>query len=314
MEFHQVRYFLALATTLHFTRAAEMCNVSQPALTRAIQQLEFELGGPLVSRERRLTHLTELGQRVLPVLQDCYKNALAAKAVARAEDENAALRLAIVGSVDLERLAGPLGQIIADFPHAEIAVMRGSNEEILEYLKSGEASLAVSDLDLGTWERLDSWLIDREPYALVANRFHRIADDGPVSLATLVKERLICLPYCSLAHELIDMAEQDEQANPRVCQVDSLADIFTLLKLNAGVAVLPRTLELPESLVRVNSNGIGLEHDTRLYAVAGRRRGRPAQAFVNYFANRSAAPRSRKPEARVMVSRCSTEPPVAQAA
>ena len=52
MEMQQVRYFLALARTLNFTRAAEQSNVSQPALTRAIQQLEHELGGPLFHRER----------------------------------------------------------------------------------------------------------------------------------------------------------------------------------------------------------------------------------------------------------------------
>src|SRR3954465_8380463 len=46
----------------HFTRAAESCNVSQPALTRAIQKLEQELGGRLFHRERSYTQLTELGQ------------------------------------------------------------------------------------------------------------------------------------------------------------------------------------------------------------------------------------------------------------
>ena len=46
MEMHQVRYFLAVADTLNFTRAAEQCHVSQPALTRAIQQLEEETGRP----------------------------------------------------------------------------------------------------------------------------------------------------------------------------------------------------------------------------------------------------------------------------
>ena len=44
MELHQVRYFLAVASTLNFTRAAEECHVAQPSLTRAIKQLEEELG------------------------------------------------------------------------------------------------------------------------------------------------------------------------------------------------------------------------------------------------------------------------------
>lgn len=71
MEMQQVRYFVALAETLNFTRAAERCNVSQPALTRAIQQLEYELGGPLVRREGRNSHLTGLGERMLPLLRQC---------------------------------------------------------------------------------------------------------------------------------------------------------------------------------------------------------------------------------------------------
>ena len=64
MEMHQVRYFLAVAEELNFTRAAEKCNVSQPSLSRAIQMLEHEFGGALFRRERGRTHLTELGQMI----------------------------------------------------------------------------------------------------------------------------------------------------------------------------------------------------------------------------------------------------------
>ena len=71
MEMHQVRYFLAVADTLNFTRAAELCHVSQPALTRAIQQLEEELGGLLLRRERKLTHLTDFGRLIQPIFASC---------------------------------------------------------------------------------------------------------------------------------------------------------------------------------------------------------------------------------------------------
>ena len=70
MEIHEIRYFMMLSQTLNFTRAAESCNVSQPALTRAIQNLEDKLGaGPLVNRERGNTHLTELGHIMVPYFE-----------------------------------------------------------------------------------------------------------------------------------------------------------------------------------------------------------------------------------------------------
>jgi Bacterial regulatory helix-turn-helix protein, lysR family len=53
LEMHHIRYFLAVGETLNLTRAAERCNVAQPALTRAIKVLENELGGELLRRERR---------------------------------------------------------------------------------------------------------------------------------------------------------------------------------------------------------------------------------------------------------------------
>ena len=68
MEMHQVRYFLALSAQLNFARAAERCHVAQPSLTRAIKQLEDELGGALFHRERANTHLTELGRTLKPYL------------------------------------------------------------------------------------------------------------------------------------------------------------------------------------------------------------------------------------------------------
>src|SRR4029079_17272035 len=69
MDMHHIRYFLAVCETLNFTRAAEKCNVTQPALSRAIQQLENEVGGLLFRRERSLTHITDLGALLRPRMQ-----------------------------------------------------------------------------------------------------------------------------------------------------------------------------------------------------------------------------------------------------
>src|SRR6185312_471185 len=73
MELHEIRYFLALSKTLNFTKAAEACHVSQPALTRAIRKMEDELGGLLFSRERNNTHMTELGRLIEPHLAEVLR-------------------------------------------------------------------------------------------------------------------------------------------------------------------------------------------------------------------------------------------------
>ena len=75
MEMQHVKYFVTLAEELNFTRAAQRCNVSQPALTRAIRSLEEELGGQLFRRERARTHLSELGRIILPHMQEIFARA-----------------------------------------------------------------------------------------------------------------------------------------------------------------------------------------------------------------------------------------------
>src|SRR5512135_2663120 len=109
MEMHQIRYFLAVSQTLNFTRAAEECHVSQPALTRAIQALEDELGGQLVRRERTLSHLTELGQRMLPLLMQCYESAVNAKSLARSfkTGKTTSLSIALSPTINVGLLAQP---------------------------------------------------------------------------------------------------------------------------------------------------------------------------------------------------------------
>ena len=103
MEMHQVRYFLAVARTTNFTRAAEECNVAQPSLTRAIKLLEGELGGDLFRRERPAAVLTPLGEKMYPLLKQCYDSAQSARALAVQvnDGEIGTLKLAISSSIEL---------------------------------------------------------------------------------------------------------------------------------------------------------------------------------------------------------------------
>src|ERR1700730_859976 len=96
MEMHQVRYFLALAEVLNFTRASDRCNVTQPALSRAIKLLEEELGGLLFRREHESTHLTDLGHMVRPHLQSVYHHSMLAKHLSQDFERRLPLKLGIM--------------------------------------------------------------------------------------------------------------------------------------------------------------------------------------------------------------------------
>src|SRR5690348_10619307 len=203
MEMHQVRYFLAVARTLNFTRAADECNVTQPSLTRAIKQLEAELGGDLFRRERP-TQLTELGQRMHPLLKQCYDAATGARSLASSfkSGEIGALRIALTHSVDLSLLIPFLNEVKRQFNRLEFKFLRGNSREVGEMLKKGEAELGIAaELDKD-WERLDTWPLFTEDFKLVLSRQHRLADQDSVDLDDLRTEQLLSRNYCEHAERL----------------------------------------------------------------------------------------------------------------
>src|SRR5581483_3264279 len=157
MEMHQVRYFLTVARTLNFTRAAEQCNVSQPALTRAIRQLEEELGGELLRREGKLSHLTELGQRMLPLMQQCYDSALAAKSHASSLKKGVAspLALGLSHTIDMRLLTPVLTELQRAVAGLQLKVLRGNAGEIAEALQKGRVEFAIAGPLGQTWDRLE---------------------------------------------------------------------------------------------------------------------------------------------------------------
>ena len=195
MEMQQVRYFLALSSTLNFTRAAEECNVTQPALTRAIKTLEEELGGELLRRERQHSHLTELGRRMLPLLQQCYDAATSAKSLAKAVQSSdvAPLNVTISNSVNIALLVSPFTELFRAYPGVHLKINRGSPTAVVDALKNGEVELAVAGPLGQAWDRLDTWPLFQEGIELVVNSDHPLArrNEADVALSQLAAEPVL---------------------------------------------------------------------------------------------------------------------------
>jgi DNA-binding transcriptional LysR family regulator len=282
MEMHQVRYFLATVSELNFTKAAERCNVTQPSLTRAIKQLEDELGGDLFRRERPHAQLTELGQRLYPLLKQCYESAVGARSLAAAikGGEVGTLKLALSRTINLELIASHLAELNRLFGRLKIKLLRGSAPELVELLKAGEAELAVAG-ELGDiWDRLDRWRLFDEEFRLTVNAAHRLASRDSIEVGELRQERWLWRPYCEEAEATTALIRSHDLDLEQGHELTSERDLIGLLEANLGIAFVPcSTAHLP-TLKQARINGLELHRAVYLYGVAGRQRTAVASAVL----------------------------------
>lgn len=281
----QVRYFVALAGTLNFTKAAEQCNITQPALTRAIKALEGEFGGDLIRREGRATHLTELGQQMLPLLRQCHDSAQSAKAVARSlsSGEKSALNIGLSRTVDLNLIQGPLGEVFGAMPNVRLNLRRGTGDELVELLRSGDIELVISGPVAADWDRLDQWQMFVEPFEILIGRSHRLAGRNARDIEMEALEDCVFLIQTgseiagAAAERLVAMGVAIDKAH----QVDSDHDLAELVDANVGIALAPRSLLRSAPLIRHELASIDLRRTVAIFAVAGRQRSPGAATLLN---------------------------------
>lgn len=278
---HQVRYFLAVARLLNFTRAAEACNVSQPSLTRAIQKLEDELGGPLFHRERALTQLSALGRSMHPYLSQILAAAEAARQ--EAKDFGAAriapMSIGVTSSMDCAGLHFVFAEIAERLPGLQLGLQVGTSEDLTEALFQGDLELAVIARPDDLPERIDAWNLFRQRLCIVTRTTHRLANRPEIGLADLQEETLI---HCgddgsSLFQRAIEHRGQTADFRHNV---SSFEHAQGLISAGLGCAVSPAMRALPPELSAVLFDDTMPTLDITLAAMSGRRRSPAVEAFI----------------------------------
>ena len=202
MEMHQVRYFLAVAQELNFSRAAEKCNVSQPSLSRAIQQLEGELGGPLFHRERHLTHLTELGEMVRPHLETVYEAAVKAKRLSQdiSEQKRVPLKLGIMSTISPDEIVDLIAALKERHDGLELRLCDANAKDLRNRLLAGDLEVVIYALPGEELEeRTHVMPLFREQMVIAINRDHRLAGQRAFPVRELDGERYIHRMNCEFA-------------------------------------------------------------------------------------------------------------------
>jgi LysR family transcriptional regulator, hydrogen peroxide-inducible genes activator len=183
MEMHQIRYFLAVANELNFTRAAEKCNVTQPSLTRAIKLLEDELGGLLFHRERDNTHLTDLGRAIRPNFEHILADTTNVKRTARdlTTLKKAILKLGVMCTIAPHLLIELLADLRAHNPGIEIELIDASAREINDLLIEGGLDIAIYCLPPDETDyRLNLIPLFKEQMVIVVHPDHPLAQRNAI--------------------------------------------------------------------------------------------------------------------------------------
>jgi DNA-binding transcriptional LysR family regulator len=291
MELTQVRYFVALCRALNFTRAAEACNITQPVLTRAIQRLEAELGGPLLYRERNLTQLTPLGRAMRPHLETMLDAAESARQAALACAGMAApsLRIGLGPAITASYVSNEIRALARVYPELSVHFEEGGSAAIAEAMLSDDMlDCALLPDDAALPERLNRWKIAQESCVVVMPPDHRLAPCNSLTARDLDGETVLFGERCGgFAHRLRSAC--DERFVQRPCG-GSWIQMLDLVRAGLGVALLPDGLALSTGLVARPLVEPILERSIVLTAVAGRRQS-PAVANLIKLC-RARAPRA----------------------
>ncbi|MCB1471127.1 MAG: LysR family transcriptional regulator, partial [Rhizobiaceae bacterium] len=205
MELHEIRYFLALSETLNFTRAAEKCNVSQPALTRAIRNLEDKLdAGPLVNRERGNTHLTELGAIMLPYFEKVV--GMLDEASSRVQDYtrlmSSTLNVGLMCTIGPQRFIDLFARFSGAHPRIEVNLVDGAVPLLEERLSSGDLDVAVYAQPDPIDSRFHGLPLFDERFMVVVSPNHPLASKNAISMRDLNEQRYLGRAACEYFQEL----------------------------------------------------------------------------------------------------------------
>ena len=197
MEISQVRYFLTLCRELNFTRAAELCHVSQPALTKAIKNLEVELGGELFRRERGNTHLSDLGR----LIQPHFEQVLAATDTAREEAatfrkvKKAPLRLGVMCTISPQAMVGFLRAVRERIPAVELSINEHPGAALIEVMMKGGLDVALIGMPKLP-ARFDAIPLYTERYGVAFAKGHRFEKMNAVPARELANENYVERSLC----------------------------------------------------------------------------------------------------------------------
>ena len=254
MDLRQLRYFVAVAATRNFTRAAEQMHIAQPPLSRQIQQLEDELGVQLIQRNTRPVRLTEAGRQFyehsLQVLQRVEQMKTSARQVGLHQRQS--ITVAYVAST----LYGGLPMLIRAFrqryPDTDIQLVDLNSVQQINELKAGRIDLGFGRIRSRDTSVARTVLREERLVLAILPGSPLAASPAPISLKELEHQRLLVFPKeprPSFADHVLGLLHDQGVHLAEVHEVRELQAALGLVAADMGVCIVPAASRVRSDLV-----------------------------------------------------------------
>ena len=247
MELRHLRYFVAVAEELHFSRAAERLHISPPSLTQQIQNLEQELGARLFVRTKRDVKLTDAGARFLEEARVTLRQAERAELVARRAGRGEMGRVEIGFNLSAA-CSGLLTTAVSSYrqthPLVELSMRRVVTARQLEQLTEGRLDIGFLRPPTRYPTGISAVVIARQSVVVALPNDHKLVAADAIAPAALAEETFIARTIEAAIGPYWDMDALSQQGRfvPRIGE--RAPDVFTIVTMVAaglGIAIVPQS-------------------------------------------------------------------------
>lgn len=238
----QLRFLVALSDTLNFSRAAEICHVTQPTLSSGIKELEDHLRVPLAERSKQAVMMTPLGaeivRRARVVLNDVAD--IATLAQEHAEQVRGDLRLGAIPTIGPFLVPRALPLLRQRWPDQRIFLREELTETLVDRLMAGRLDLILIALPFPVGA-IETEVLFKDGYQLATPRSHVLAEDPAVTGDKLAEAKLLLLEkgHCLQRHALQAYSDMAAPAGDAFAAT-SLPTLMSMVEEGLGITLLPQ--------------------------------------------------------------------------
>lgn len=287
MELHQLRYFVAVAETGSFTRAAEREGVTQPTLSEQILRLEGKrhgVGRRLFDRLGRKVVLTDAGRELLGRAQGILAAVGEAERAVRDSSEGGLLRIGAIPTIAPFVLPGAVTRFRKAHPAVQLLLQEDLTERLLAGVLAGDLDVGLMALPIRD-DRLHVEKLYSEPLLVALPPKHPLAGRSEVKLADLMDEPFILLDdvHC-FGDQVLSFCHRGGVEPRVVCRGEQIVTLLAMVAAGEGVSVVPEMAALADTAAACVYRSLAKPAPTRsLCAVWHKQRYRPEslRAFVD---------------------------------